>query len=529
MALIKCHECGKKISDKAAACIHCGCPLEFGMGASASSTKINTTPTSPEAYQETIEATQKFYQSNWFIFPLLIILFPLGVFLMWKYKKSNIAVRIISSFIFGMNFLFWSLFFIVLLIPCEHIWVDATCTMPKYCEICGETEGNALGHEKWSEATCIEPKHCVSCGETEGNALGHEKWSEATCTEPKHCVICGETDGEALGHVEGEWTLTKEETLSDVGVEEIICTVCGEVLDSRGTERKNPKVEKTTFNFTDDELIDWANDWLNDTYDIDDSGAFDLGSDILGYRVETDDGEDGMLLLKHDGGEEVSAIMVYFDDFVDRTALALFFGTKINSSFDYDDAALVLANNSTYFAADMIATNLTIDDGLEVALLTPELYMYKIISGTGLSPSDCYVSIEQNGEEFAKYDNNIWNYIINEFGDNSCCWFYDDDTEVETDDNHGEIITYRGIILAESTEDDVISAYGKSDMEFAFNKSTDILHRSMKASGASDYKYLEDTAKVLVYDYNNLFQIAFYIDYFGVVDFILYTDGVWYK
>lgn len=28
MALIKCPECGKEISDKAAACIHCGCPLD---------------------------------------------------------------------------------------------------------------------------------------------------------------------------------------------------------------------------------------------------------------------------------------------------------------------------------------------------------------------------------------------------------------------------------------------------------------------------------------------------------------------
>ena len=27
MALIKCPECGKEISDRASACIHCGCPL----------------------------------------------------------------------------------------------------------------------------------------------------------------------------------------------------------------------------------------------------------------------------------------------------------------------------------------------------------------------------------------------------------------------------------------------------------------------------------------------------------------------
>ena len=28
MALIKCNECGKEISDKAKSCIHCGCPIE---------------------------------------------------------------------------------------------------------------------------------------------------------------------------------------------------------------------------------------------------------------------------------------------------------------------------------------------------------------------------------------------------------------------------------------------------------------------------------------------------------------------
>lgn len=27
MALIKCSECGKEISDKAITCIHCGCPI----------------------------------------------------------------------------------------------------------------------------------------------------------------------------------------------------------------------------------------------------------------------------------------------------------------------------------------------------------------------------------------------------------------------------------------------------------------------------------------------------------------------
>ena len=30
--------------------------------------------------------------------------------------------------------------------PCSHSWKTATCTLPKTCSKCGETEGNALGH-----------------------------------------------------------------------------------------------------------------------------------------------------------------------------------------------------------------------------------------------------------------------------------------------------------------------------------------------------------------------------------------------
>lgn len=39
MALIKCAECGREISDKAAACVHCGCPTSVSTQANASNTK----------------------------------------------------------------------------------------------------------------------------------------------------------------------------------------------------------------------------------------------------------------------------------------------------------------------------------------------------------------------------------------------------------------------------------------------------------------------------------------------------------
>ena len=83
-------------------------------------------------------------------------------------------------------------------ISCKHDFKAATCTSPKTCDLCGETEGEALGHT-WVDANCTAPKTCSVCSETEGEALGHT-WVDANCTTPKTCSVCSETEGEALGH-----------------------------------------------------------------------------------------------------------------------------------------------------------------------------------------------------------------------------------------------------------------------------------------------------------------------------------------
>lgn len=79
---------------------------------------------------------------------------------------------------------------------CEHEWAEATCLTPKTCNLCQETEGEALGHS-WAEATCAAPKTCNACGETEGEALPHT-WMEANYQNPKTCSECGTTEGEPL-------------------------------------------------------------------------------------------------------------------------------------------------------------------------------------------------------------------------------------------------------------------------------------------------------------------------------------------
>jgi hypothetical protein len=71
-----------------------------------------------------------------------------------------------------------------IVVTCEHFWTDATCTTPKTCSVCSDTEGAALGHT-WMAATCEMPKTCSVCSETEGPALDHNLsiWqiTNATC------------------------------------------------------------------------------------------------------------------------------------------------------------------------------------------------------------------------------------------------------------------------------------------------------------------------------------------------------------
>ncbi len=137
---------------------------------------------------------------------------------------------------------------------CEHTWKEATCSMPKTCTECGETEGDIIPHS-WQEATCTKAAECVMCGTRSGEPLGHE-WQDATCTEGKTCRECSKVDGDPLGHswvdatcttsqtcsvcalLEGEplghsidtWNISKAPTCSEEGEEKGICTICQEEL-----------------------------------------------------------------------------------------------------------------------------------------------------------------------------------------------------------------------------------------------------------------------------------------------------------
>ena len=108
------------------------------------------------------------------------------------------------------------------LLGCEHEWADATCTEPKHCEICGKTEGEALGHVG-GKASCSEKAVCDRCGEEYGDYSAHS-FADATCTTPKTCKDCGETEGEPLKHTGGTANCK----------DKAVCSLCGEPYGELG-------------------------------------------------------------------------------------------------------------------------------------------------------------------------------------------------------------------------------------------------------------------------------------------------------
>ena len=134
----------------------------------------------------------------------------------------------------------------------EHSWVDATCTAPKTCATCGETEGEALGHKYEGVVTdpdCTNGGYttytCSACGDQyvadQTDALGHNYESVVTaptCTTGGYttytCSVCGGSyvadEVPALGHKSGEATREKEvaPTCTAEGSYEsvVCCTVC---------------------------------------------------------------------------------------------------------------------------------------------------------------------------------------------------------------------------------------------------------------------------------------------------------------
>lgn len=110
---------------------------------------------------------------------------------------------------------------ILLYKACIHEWAEATCTLPKTCTLCGETEGAALGHdyaETVTEATC-----------TQGGYTTH------TCSACGDSFVDSETEATGV-HTFGSWQTVTAATTEAEGKETRVCSVCN-TAESRAIEK----------------------------------------------------------------------------------------------------------------------------------------------------------------------------------------------------------------------------------------------------------------------------------------------------
>ncbi len=291
-------------------------------------------------------------------------------------KKPPIKNRIKLVFAIVVPVLLIMVLFSTHIICINHDWMAPTCIEPAQCWKCDRYKDDILGNHDWSDASCTSPKKCYYCNLEDGEPLGHE-WSAGTCTNPATCKNCGQLNGEATSHIEGAWEITKKATLTSTGTEELLCSVCSESLDSRSIEKKDAKVDGTSFNFTDKEFIGWMNDIAKFDVGYAELGGSDISENNTLYPI-TYDGEVGGFYLNHadnDTDGNICAIMVYFDDSTTSTAITAWVGEKIDADFSAEDSFYRLAVGKTYTKAGMTIAEI---DGIMV--LAPSEYIAEISS-----------------------------------------------------------------------------------------------------------------------------------------------------
>jgi len=134
---------------------------------------------------------------------------------------------------------------------CEHVWQPATCTTAKYCLICGETEGDPLGHvedqrtENYVDPTCSVDggydvvTFCTVCGEELNresfvlSATGEHEYTlwvdhpEKEYYEILVCWMCQNTDDYVDERVKTHEHIY-EYDYRDASRHYQTCTICGE-------------------------------------------------------------------------------------------------------------------------------------------------------------------------------------------------------------------------------------------------------------------------------------------------------------
>lgn len=167
---------------------------------------------------------------------------------------------------------------------------------------------------------------CVSL-----TACFHEHtWAKATCTEPKTCTECGETEGEPLGHNEGDWETSTVDYVEGTQTLVRSCERCGETIESK-EEGIQSFMRDGTFLLSPSDYTERLNENLSGYSmsavmgDLEGAAATAVtksGSQIAGM-VYLDSSERTLSQSESGDEESFSKIMLIFDDSVDTDDIAL--------------------------------------------------------------------------------------------------------------------------------------------------------------------------------------------------------------
>lgn len=122
---------------------------------------------------------------------------------------------------------------------CEHQWINANCTTPKTCSVCGETEGEAFGHSFSTEYLKDETNHWFAC---------------SRCDEKK----------EVSSHIWGAGVVIKNPSETEKGTTLYTCE-CGQ------TKEEDIAMLEHVHKFDDNLSYDDTHHWYSSTCGHDDS------------------------------------------------------------------------------------------------------------------------------------------------------------------------------------------------------------------------------------------------------------------
>lgn len=112
----------------------------------------------------------------------------------------------------------------------------------------------------------------VACG------CDHQ-WQDATCTTPKTCTKCGETEGEANGHTSGELIISAVDTTALSMTQDLSCSTCGEIIETKSVPTGIAPVNSVMHVSADE----WYECLMTNI------ANYGAGQSLYGYPVESED------------------------------------------------------------------------------------------------------------------------------------------------------------------------------------------------------------------------------------------------